>query len=543
MGSLGVAPLTGQPGPPTDPAADGPNWGAMEGTWLLESAVRDGENIAGMQGMRYYFEPGLMRWASPNIKSDVTKMSIMMARYLKHVEGTRFRTEAIYPPAEDAEVEITVDGDAMVLITQAGVGKPILTITLRRLNKRAPKPPTDKMIGLAQRALAVGELDAAYQFAQLQLMNFPDDKDAALLMAKARLDSALQLESGFHAAELRRVQAQAYWALDKYPDEHALRHKLGAFLSRFMLFPEASQQYEILEQAGQFENDSMLRHVTAEKRLGRQENVKKLLQEMVGYDLQAGAFTGRERIGEANSGYLILADLLAKEGKQDEATKVIDKLVERFPDLPKSQLDRGRFYLAQQDLEKAVENFSKAMKVDPLDREAMLVNIEIHMRDPGEEVEDLIDKAFATHGRQPLLLYLAATRAGLKRDFTKSLTLVDEGLASIPQDQSLLALKVQLFIQKGDFASAESLIQELPSLGTPPLHAKLMHARLLIATKKFSAATRVLAEIDVSKTSPTFAAQVEVVQKELAAAMSAASERAAGGSNTTRDLNFDPGSP
>ena len=100
-------------------------------------------------------------------------------------------------------------------------------------------------------------------------------------MATSRLEDALEMQTGFHAGELRRVQAQAYWALDKYPDEHELRQKLGAFLFRFMLFEDASKQFEILEQAGQFAADAMLKHVQAELRMGNLEVAKNLVQESV----------------------------------------------------------------------------------------------------------------------------------------------------------------------------------------------------------------------------------------------------------------------
>ena len=499
----------------------GPNWEAITGTWLLETASRDGKNVDGMQGTRYFLEPGLMRWANPELKSETTGMAIMMGRRLNHVDGNKYRSEAIYPIAEPGDVQIDVDGESMKMIVTAGVGQPQLVLTLLRKHGRSPKPPRDRMLGLAKGALKEGKLAAANQFAQLQLINYPDDRDGAIILVDTQLAGAMLNTKALDSSSMKRTRAQATWVLEKFPDAYVIRRKFGALLNRVGLYVDASAQFEALEEAGQFDEESMRLHAQSLAQMGRREQGRRKLEEMIGYDSEAKSFTGQEKIKAPNSAFLLLASALAAEGKQEEAVKVIDHFVETYPDLPRAHLDRGRFY-ARQDLEKASLNLDKALELGPEDLQAMLVNIEFRLRNPSPEIDELIERTFAIHGRQPVLIYLAATRAGMKREFDQALAMCDEGLAMSPNERSLLLLKVQLLVEKQDRAAAQALIRELPKRGIGVPMAQLLQAEMLMAFQEYSQATNVLSRINTARMPTIFVNRVQQAKEKLAAAMEAA---------------------
>jgi hypothetical protein len=531
--------VAGQSAAELQGAADAESqWAPMIGTWTVESAERDGDNVPGMQEMLYFFEPGLMRWASPKVKNEITKMPVLMGRLLKHVEGNRFRVEAIYPPGENAEIEIAVEGDALVMIIKSGIADPVLTVTLKRKNERSPKPPPEKMIGLARQSLEKGDRFAANLYSQLQLINFPKDKEAALLLAESGLGHALALKGGSNAANRQRIQSQAEWALNNYPQEHALRHEFAAFLFRYMLFEEANVQYDLLEQARQFEPDSLLKHVQCEIRLGNVNKARALLEQMIGYDGKEHAFTGGERTKEPNSGYIVLASRLAAEGKPEEAVAVMDRFIQVHPDHPKPYVDRGRFYMSQSHAEAARKDFATALAVAPTDYESMLVNIESRLREPSDEVDQLIADALAAHDRQPLLLVLAATRAGLKQELDQSLALIEEGLTVSPKHQSLASLRVQILTQKGDHDAAQARIDDLSSIGAPTLMVQTLQAKLHMAKNEFSRATRILASVDTSQAPAGVKVQIEHLRQALKDAIDAAARESPERESPERE---DPG--
>lgn len=475
----------------TDTGSPGPDLQAIVGSWKVTSAVRDGVPFDRLLGVRYFIEPGLMRWADPKTRSEHTKLPVLMGRRIKHRSGDLYDATTIYPPEASSEMELKMDGNQLVITTDRKAGSSGLELRLDRVSREVPKPPLEKMVTLGKEANTKGRYDAGYQFAQLQLINFPEDAEGIALLAISSMRIAASKSGTVDTDKLDRAREQASWAVQQVPGNDTLRNEFAHFLYFSREFGLASEQFSQLLEKGQLSADDLVTYAQCEVLLSRLDNAKKLLSVATGFDTTQNKMGGQVP-DKPNSGFLTLAILLMRLGNASDGQLVMDAFVSQFPTLSTPYLHRGRYRLLNGDRDGALEDFRKALEVSPDDRDAMLVNIEAGLNVEGDENDKLIARAFELFGRDPMVLTLACARASLMKRYDESLTLAVEGLQQQPNSLAMLALKTQAEIQIKDFAAAEASIASMAEHGFHAVAVDLMRARLLIAQDKLDDADAIL---------------------------------------------------
>ncbi len=333
---------------------------ALTGTWIVTSAERDGQPFEPLIGVRYFIEPGLMRWADPKTRSEFTKLPVLMGRRIQHRSGNIFEATTIYPPASTSEVELWLEGNQLVITTDRTSESNGLALRLKLSSRKIPKPPLEKMVTLARQALSESRYDAAYQFAQLQLINFPEDADGMALLATASMRLSTQPQ-GAEPNRLERAREQATWAVEKLPDDHRLAREFAGFLYYSREFGPASEQFAKLDELGLLTPDDLVTYAQCEVLLSRVDHGKELLSTATGYDLASNTL-GDNVPDKPNAGYLTLAIMLMKLGNPVDGERVLDAFVQQFPDSPVPYLHRGRFRLLNSNRDAAKDDFVKGVR-------------------------------------------------------------------------------------------------------------------------------------------------------------------------------------
>ncbi len=486
---------------------------SLVGQWKVVSARRGGRAVESLMNFHYFIDPGLMRWADPSKRSEETKLPLLMGRRIEHHEGDTFEASTIFPPNSTSGMELRRDGDQLILVTDPVDEDRRLVVRMKKISDQPPRPPKDKMVDLAIQALKDGRYNAAYQFSQLQLINFPDDDRGAALLGASSMRTVQA--DGPDPDRVQRAREQAAWAVERQPDNNDLRKEFAQFLYFIRDFGPASTQFEELRQRGVLSVEQLVTYAQCEVLLSHVEKSKQLLEEATGYDTKTNTLT--ENVPEQpNPGYLTLAILMMKLGNPTQGDQIMETLVEQFPESSMACLHHGRYQLLKNEKQKALKSFKKALALAPEDRDALLVNIEVGLSEEGDETDNLLARAIQLFGREPVVLTLACARASVQKDFEQTLALANEGLAKTPKSMPLHGLRTQAQINLKNWDDAAAAIAEMPDLGFHGVSVEIMRARLLIAQEKLDDADTIITRLGQIEPPPGALPQLMAVRELLA---------------------------
>lgn len=162
------------------------------------------------------------------------------------------------------------------------------------------------------------------------------------------------------------------------------------------------------------------------------------------------------------------------EGRLGKAREAAEKAFRLKSDLPDAHIALGTFYYyAERDYERALAEFSLALRLQPNNSDALFIAGAVHAR-RGEWTLNLknLKKAFELDPRSPVKATLVAQSYGWLRNFSEALRHIDMAISLSPETTQYYFIKAFLILSwRGDPEEALRVIEEAPAMNLSDLGA------------------------------------------------------------------------
>ncbi len=363
-----------------------------------------------------------------------------MARVLSETESNLKQFPQAYLTAGDFYVRIN-DLDTASKQYQEGAQKDP--------NRRAEYDKREVEVMLRQ-----GKKDQAYTKTLEMLKTNPSDLDARAIKAGFMLDRG---EVGQAIGELQAV-------VTAKPDNSVARFDLGRAFDARGDYPQAMQQYR---EAFRIRPDYIQARIALAEAHLKVKDYASALQ----------SAQEAEKYAAANpSARLVEAVASMNLGKTEEARKIFDDLLKRYPNYGEANLEYGALNAREKKLDVARELFRKAAAANPADIRPVLAQSETYLAEKQpEKALAFLQSEAASH----------PARADLAREYVRLQARTGQLDAAVAGYQNLLtnfkqsprdlaqtyASMGEVYVQKGDFNNAVTYLERARKLqpGSIPL--------------------------------------------------------------------------
>ena len=490
------------------------DWDPIVGTWRVTTAKRDGKLVENMLDVEYYIEPRLMRWVATKRIYELTGMPLTQGRILNPTTDNEVSASAIFPSVAPSTIQFDVE-DTQMKMTITGADQSSQTvIELNKISDALPRPKRGEMISLAQQSYTNEQWDRAAAFAQLQMIHYPGDGNAELLLVRARLKRALSL-SGLQAKpdDLRRTSYEATWAISKHPDQMDVRSLYASVLMKYLQLEDAMVQWKVLDEKDALDAEARIEMARCHIGLRQNEAAKNILADIVDFDTNRNEFRASASYNYP-AAISTLAAILANEGKSEKAEEMMRRLIEREPTAD-SYLVRARYFVFMKQPEKARDDIQTALELEPEQLNAMLAGIEANLGSDDPSVDALIARALELHGAPIRILTYAATRAARRNEHQSALEYAQRGLEKQPTDLTLNLMVPELHARLGNSSAATSALKQMIESGVPMPMVRLAQARVYLAQSRLAEATQIVRALAKTQMPPQLRAQLQALASQI----------------------------
>jgi tetratricopeptide (TPR) repeat protein len=272
------------------------------------------------------------------------------------------------------------------------------------------------------------------------------------------------------------------------PQRHEIRRQIGEIGIRIGYFRSVVGHLETLHR--QFPNDGEVAYL-----LGVcYENLKQEARAREQYEAAI------EKAPSRIPAYVALARLLRKGGQTDQATGIMNRLVQANPKSHEAYLERALYRKQVGDITGAAADVNWALAEAPHDAAVLLLAADIAQaaKQTNEARRHL--QLGVEHHRKDARMYLALARLELLADRRDdALTCIRQGLDNLPDHTLLLAELTPLLIDKGELGVAAETIERLRQRSDLPVAQPawfdFFDACLLMQKKEWSEASRLLERV------------------------------------------------
>ena len=153
-------------------------------------------------------------------------------------------------------------------------------------------------------------------------------------------------------------------------------------------------------------------------------------------------------------------DILVKLNKVDDAIKNLQGLIEKEPDNAMLYSFLGLMYDAKGETEKAMEQYKKALEINPNDKSS-LINLAVFYINRGDEInKKAIEMDVATYNKKG-----AAIEAQAKEEWAKAVPLLEKVLENEPEDALALQNLQAVYVKMKEMAKAQEILNKRKELG------------------------------------------------------------------------------
>ena len=158
----------------------------------------------------------------------------------------------------------------------------------------------------------------------------------------------------------------------------------------------------------------------------------------------------------------IKGDLASSSGRQDEAVAAYTELLELHPDDTMAAHGLGLAYLRMGEIDKAIENYKKAIKLktEYPPTYTQLANI-YRSQDLNDKAEETLQHFIDTFGDHPKIHRSSANHFLLEADYDLALSEINKALSLGPAHPRMTLEKGHILFHKGNLAEAEVEYQKL----------------------------------------------------------------------------------
>jgi tetratricopeptide (TPR) repeat protein len=168
---------------------------------------------------------------------------------------------------------------------------------------------------------------------------------------------------------------------------------------------------------------------------------------------------------KVSQSYNLLASMMFKSGKIEEAVKSLTKAIELNTKNIEAYMTLGHHYLTQRKTQKALENFNKVLKIDSTEIKVYELIGQAHLVEKAyAEAIKSLEKALSILGKNPTILYNLMVAHYEAKDYDKAISYGKEVLELEGAEPNILTnvynLMGQIYQKKGDHKNAVAVIKE-----------------------------------------------------------------------------------
>jgi tetratricopeptide (TPR) repeat protein len=194
------------------------------------------------------------------------------------------------------------------------------------------------------------------------------------------------------------------------------------------------------------------------------------------------------------------ADIAMAGGDQDEALRIVDRAIERYPSRPLPFVKRAQYLMPNEALSRdVVRNLEEALRLNPNDFQAHKLMATMHYRNKDDDaaIASLRESLRANPGQDGVLIGLLIEL--LEKDRVgEAIDVANEVIEARPTDATLMLVTGRVFMRRGHYDRASSLFEQAWNLTRDQRVAMaFIDALLRSDSPKISRATRVIGELEV----------------------------------------------
>ena len=168
---------------------------------------------------------------------------------------------------------------------------------------------------------------------------------------------------------------------------------------------------------------------------------------------------------KVSQSYNLLASMMFKSGKIEEAVKFLTKAIELNTKNIEAYMTLGHHYLTQRKTQKALENFNKVLKIDSTEIKVYELIGQAHLVEKAyTEAIKSLEKALSILGKNPTIIYNLMVAHYEAKDYDKAISYGKEILELEGAEPNILTnvynLMGHIYQKKGDHKNAIAVVKE-----------------------------------------------------------------------------------
>ena len=265
-------------------------------------------------------------------------------------------------------------------------------------------------------------------------------------------------------------------------------------------WPTAKEIIVKLGQETEHTPEDKINLAICEQRLNKTEEAKRILFELIGYDIGAGSFDMEKASSpETLECYTMAAGLAKLDGEDELAMKMVNQMVDANPESAQAKLARARYFnslptqltggtdygeLARNDIKAAVQHAPGDIKV-------VLSAVEDYLKlQEFDQAKALLDNVAEEH-RNSVDMYMALANVEYRsKQLDAAYSHLKDGLKEHPKDRRLTWFKANVVLELEDQAAFDQALKELREVNYRPLLIQYLEGRNEVAKGDFSVAVQ-----------------------------------------------------
>lgn len=369
------------------------------------------------------------------------------------------------------------------------------------------------LLSKADEAEQEGDLKRAAGFLTQYLAIRKEDKEVATRHANMRLEVSKLPDR--EPSDVQLAYAVLENTVRNQPENSELRRKLVDELMEFWRQPQtAIKHIEYLLNETPTDKELLEMRLTCLRQMGKRDEAIDYAYQLIGYDSAKEEFDdSKAKTADVPSVYRQLANAL----KQDNADpsipeRMVDKLVERNPEMSDAYLVRAQYLQSAEREDEASADVEKALEIDPDNVDALLEKVEIVMasaREGGEEAQEeayeqsynLLKEGAQSNKSEVRIYRMLALLERQRGDQEAALAQYDAGIEAV-EDLPARILefeKTGLLLDMGKAEEAAAAIKNLEEKSFPAPYIAYLNARKMVLEEQWYQAAE-----ELSKLAPIF---------------------------------------
>lgn len=361
----------------------------------------------------------------------------------------------------------------------------------------------------ADEAEEAGEIKQAAGYLYQYLALRPEDKEAETRHANLRLD--VSKLPNREPSDVRTAYAVLENTVRNQPENSDLRRKLVDELMELWRQPQtAITHIDYLLNESPTDKELQEMRLVCLRQMGKRDEAIDYAYKLIGYNAAKEEFDdSKASAADVPSVYRQLTNALIQDNADPAVPeRMVNKLIERQPEMADAYLVRAQFLTSQERKEEAKADVEQALELDPKNVDALLKKVELLMADAAEgdtadqeaayeQSYKLLKEGSVTNAEDIRIYRMLALLERQRQDQQAALAQYDAGIEAIDGRQSLILQfeKTGLLLDMGEIEQANEAIKLLDKEGLPNDFIRYLKARILVLEDKWFQASEQLAEL------------------------------------------------